>query len=124
MFEKFTERARKVIGSSLEAAPAVFVADADLYAAVRDVDLAEVAITSAISVSGTEGPADGFRLAVRKIDLDDVAGVVVVPALAAGTKCARSWRYTDDVGYDREFPDVSARDAAALRELRELGRLG
>ena len=111
------ERARKVIGSSLEAAPAVFVADADLYAAVRDVDLAEVAITSAISVSGTEGPADGFRL-------DDVAGVVVVPALASGTKCARSWRYTDDVGYDREFPDVSARDAAALRELRELGRLG
>ena len=111
------ERARKVIGSSLEAAPAVFVADADLYAAVRDVDLAEVAITSAISVSGTEGPADGFRL-------DDVAGVIVVPALASGTKCARSWRYTDDVGYDREFPDVSARDAAALRELRELGRLG
>ncbi len=111
------ERAKKVIGSSLEAAPAVFVADADLYAAVRDVDLAEVAITSGISVSGTEGPADGFRL-------DDVAGVAVVPALAAGTKCARSWRYTDDVGSDREFPDVSARDAAALRELRELGRLG
>ena len=34
------------------------------------------------------------------------------------TKCARSWRYTADVGDDREFPDVSARDAAVLHELR------
>jgi isoleucyl-tRNA synthetase len=38
-------------------------------------------------------------------------------------KCARSWRYTDDVGSDADFPDVSARDAAALRELQALGRL-
>jgi isoleucyl-tRNA synthetase len=35
----------------------------------------------------------------------------------------RSWRYTDDVGSDPEFPDVSARDAAVLRELQALGRL-
>jgi isoleucyl-tRNA synthetase len=55
--------------------------------------------------------------------LDDVQGVGVVPRLATGTKCARSWRYTDDVGSDPEFPDVSARDAAALRELRALGRI-
>jgi isoleucyl-tRNA synthetase len=109
------ERARKVIGSSLEAAPAVFVADAGLFAAVKDVDLAEVAITSAITVSPAEGPVEAFRL-------DEVGGVAVVPGLASGTKCARSWRYTDDVGSDPEFPDVSARDAAALRELRQLGR--
>ena len=38
-------------------------------------------------------------------------------------KCARSWRYTADVGSDAEFPDVSARDAAALHELQALGRL-
>ena len=110
------ERAKKVIGSSLEAAPAVFVSDAELFAAVGDVDMAEVAITSGIAVTGGEAPADAFRL-------DDVAGVAVVPHLAAGTKCARSWRYTDDVGSDADFPDVSARDAAALRELRQLGRL-
>jgi isoleucyl-tRNA synthetase len=52
-----------------------------------------------------------------------VKGVAVVPAMAKGTKCARSWRYTTDVGSDPEFPDVSARDAAALRELKALGRL-
>ena len=38
-------------------------------------------------------------------------------------KCARSWRYTADVGQDAEFPDVSARDAAVLHELQALGRL-
>jgi isoleucyl-tRNA synthetase len=43
--------------------------------------------------------------------------------LASGTKCARSWRYTDDVGTDADYPDVSARDAAALRELKALGRV-
>jgi isoleucyl-tRNA synthetase len=110
------ERAKKVIGSSLEAAPAVFVTDPELFAAIRDVDMAEVAITSGIDVSAGEAAADAFRL-------DDVAGVAVEPHLASGTKCARSWRYTDDVGLDADFPDVSARDAAALRELRNLGRL-
>ena len=34
-----------------------------------------------------------------------------------GVKCARSWRITKDVGSDEKYPDVSARDAAALREL-------
>jgi isoleucyl-tRNA synthetase len=54
-----------------------------------------------------------------------VAGVAVVveKAEARGlVKCARSWRFTADVGTDEEFPDVSARDAAALAELRAAGR--
>ena len=110
------KRAEKVIGSSLEAAPKVWIADAELAAAVADVDLAEVAITSGISVERGEGPADAFRL-------DDVRGVAVEFRPAEGEKCARSWRYTTDVGSDPEFPDVSARDAEALRELRALGRL-
>jgi isoleucyl-tRNA synthetase len=46
-----------------------------------------------------------------------VPGVGVVPKKAAGKRCARSWRYTDDVGGDPDFPDLSARDAAAVREL-------
>jgi isoleucyl-tRNA synthetase len=45
-----------------------------------------------------------------------VAGVGVVPKAAQGTKCARSWRITKDVGTDPAFPDLSARDAAAVRE--------
>ncbi len=107
------ERKDKRIGSSLEAAPVVYIADPELLAAVEGADLAEICITSGIKVEASEGPADAFRL-------DDVAKVSVVPALAEGTKCARSWRITTDVGSDPEYPDVSARDAAALRELKAL----
>ncbi|CAN7355825.1 isoleucine--tRNA ligase [Agrobacterium tumefaciens] len=107
------ERREKRIGSSLEAAPVVHIADADLLAALNGQDFAEICITSAISVVGDEGPADGFRL-------PEVAKVVVEQKLAEGLKCARSWRITTDVGSDPQYPDVSARDAAALRELATL----
>jgi isoleucyl-tRNA synthetase len=110
------ERARKTIGSSLEAAPIVYVADATLLAALDGTDMAEIAITSGISVREGDAPAEAFVL-------DDVKGVGVVFAQAGGTKCGRSWRYTADVGSDPDFPDVSARDAAALKELKALGRI-
>lgn len=104
------ERREKRIGSSLEAAPVVHVNDAELKAALEGQDFAEICITSAISVVAGEGPADAFRLG-------DVQNVSVEQKLAEGQKCARSWRITTDVGSDPQYPDVSARDAAALREL-------
>jgi isoleucyl-tRNA synthetase len=113
------ERAKKTIGSSLEAVPVVYMDNTALEAAIGDVDMAEMAITSDLVISHESAPPDAFRL-------DDVAGVAVVVKKAAErglTKCARSWRYTADVGSDPEFPDVSARDAAVLRELQKLGRL-
>ncbi len=104
------ERREKRIGSSLEAAPVVHVADPELMAALEGQDFAEICITSAISVVAGEGPADAFRLG-------EVQKVAVEQKLAEGQKCARSWRITTDVGSDLQYPDVSARDAAALREL-------
>jgi len=103
------ERAQKRIGSSLEAAPHVFIADKDLADLVRSVDFADICITSAITIIDGEAPADAFRL-------DDVHGVAVVSARAEGQKCARSWRYSTEVGTDKDYPDVTPRDAAALRE--------
>lgn len=103
------ERAQKRIGSSLEAHPIVHVSNADLYEAVVDIDLAEICITSAATLVNDAGPADAFRL-------PDVAGVAVIPGLAEGTKCARSWKILTDIGADPEYPDVSPRDAKALRE--------
>jgi len=103
------ERAQKRIGSSLEAHPIVHVSNRELYEAVLDVDLAEVCITSAATLVEDEGPANAFRL-------PDVAGVAVVPNLAEGTKCARSWKILNTIGADPQFPDVSPRDAQALRE--------
>ncbi|MGR9552058.1 isoleucine--tRNA ligase [Rhizobium leguminosarum] len=107
------ERKDKRIGSSLEAAPVVHIADPELLKALEGQDFTEVCITSAIEIKAGEGPTDAFRLA-------EVPEVSVVPKLAEGEKCARSWRITRDVGSDPEYPDVSARDAAALRELAAL----
>jgi len=110
------ERKEKTIGSSLEAAPVVYVNDEGLQQAIADRDMADICITSGIDVRHEAPPADAFTL-------EDVPGVGVVFARAGGEKCARSWRYTDDVGSDPAFPEVSARDAAALHELQALGRL-
>ncbi|MER9070184.1 isoleucine--tRNA ligase [Mesorhizobium sp. M0902] len=112
-------RAQKVIGSSLEAVPVVTLDDAVLEAAIADVDMAETAITSDLVIMHGNAPAGSFTL-------DDVKGVAVVVEKAEDrglVKCARSWRYTADVGSDPEFPDVSARDAAVLHELKALSRL-
>ncbi|HEV7718378.1 MAG TPA: class I tRNA ligase family protein, partial [Arsenicitalea sp.] len=107
-------RREKVIGSSLEAAPKVYVTDKDLLAALEGQDFAEVAITSAIAVRDTDGPATAFRL-------DEVPGVAVEFALAEGQRCARSWKILPEVGSDPEFPDLSLRDAQAMRERAAAG---
>ncbi|ABM44657.1 isoleucyl-tRNA synthetase [Bartonella bacilliformis str. Heidi Mejia] len=110
------ERADKRIGSSLEAAPIVFISNSVLLEALENIDMAEICITSALTVIQEMPPSDAFIL-------NDVEGVGVFPGKADGKKCARSWRYTQDVGSDPEYPDVSSRDAAALRELRALGKV-
>ncbi len=113
------ERARKTIGSSLEAVPVVYMTDAALKEAIAGIDMAEIAITSGLEITDGQAPAEAFML-------PDVPGVAVVVEKAEDRglkKCARSWRYTADVGSDREFPEVSARDAEVLHELQSLGRL-
>ena len=108
------ERAAKRIGSSLEASPLVYVSDKNIFDTLFDIDLAEVCITSNAMVSNEEAPADAFRL-------NEVAGVAVVVEKAQGIKCARSWKILPTVGEDAEYPDVSPRDAQALREWKALG---
>ena len=107
------ERAQKRIGSSLEAAPKVFIADKDLADLIGSVDFADICITSAITIIEGDAPADAFRL-------DDVHGVAVASEKASGVKCARSWRYFDPASADPEFPDITPRDAQAIREWEKL----
>ena len=104
------ERGAKRMGSSLEAAPIVFVEDAGLVELLGSVDFAEVCITSAMTVAAGPGPADAWRQ-------PEVAGVAVVVRRAEGRKCARSWKVSPLVGTDPRYPDVTPRDAQALREL-------
>ena len=108
------ERAAKRIGSSLEASPLVYVSDKAVFATLFDIDLAEVCITSNAMVTNEEAPAGAFRL-------NDVPNVAVVVEKAVGRKCARSWKILPTVGDDAEYPDVSPRDAIALREWKALG---
>ena len=103
------ERAGKRIGSSLEADPFVYVADPDLFAALVDVDLAEVCITSAATLVEGEGPADAFRL-------PDVPGVAVDVQSGRGPQMRA---LVEDLARRRlrpDYPDVTPRDAQALRE--------
>ncbi|MDR3466696.1 MAG: isoleucine--tRNA ligase [Xanthobacteraceae bacterium] len=108
------ERAAKRIGSSLEASPLVHVSEQAIFTALADVDLAEICITSNAMLTNAAPPAGAFRL-------NDVPGVAVVVERAVGTKCARSWKILPTVGSDPEFPDVTPRDAVALREWKALG---
>jgi isoleucyl-tRNA synthetase len=101
------ERREKRIGSSLEAAPILYLPDASTANLVRSVDFAELCIVSGVTVVEEAGPENAFR---------EFPGALhsVVPALAEGRKCARSWRITADVGSDPRYPELSARDAEAV----------
>ncbi|WP_417492504.1 isoleucine--tRNA ligase [Maricaulis sp.] len=108
------ERREKRIGSSLEAAPQVYVADPAYRAALAqeadgDIEdyLAEIAITSQASLHDEPAPDGAFRL-------DDVADIAVIPGRAVGRKCARSWKYSTEVGSDSRYPDLTPRDAEAV----------
>ena len=100
------ERAEKRIGSSLQAAPKVYVT-ADYKAALEGLDLAEIAITSDAELLEGGAPEGAFTL-------EDVAGVGVVPAPAEGEKCERCWRVLPEVGANPEAPGVCGRCADAV----------
>jgi len=104
------QRAEKKLGSALQAAPQVFVADADLLAAVRTIDLAEIAITSGASLESGEGPAEAFRM-------EEVPGVAVVVAAAAGQKCQRCWQVLPEVGERPDHPELCRRCSDAVARL-------
>ena len=109
------ERKNKVIGSSLEAAPVVAIADSGLAQALEGQDMAEICITSDLkwgldtSITGTNA------------DLDPSMPVHVSFARAEGTRCARSWKITPEVGSDSDYPDLTPRDAQAMRERAAAG---
>lgn len=101
------QRAQKVIGSSLEAHPHIYLS-ASYADIIAGVDMAELCITSQASVTIGDAPADSFKDA-------KIEGVAVVFQKAQGQKCTRSWKILPDVGTDKDYPDLTPRDAAAVR---------
>ena len=85
------QRQNKVIGSSLEATPVVYVGAA-MAGVLADLNFDDLCITSGIDISTAPAPKGAFRL-------DDVADVAVVFAKAKGQKCHRCWKVLPDVGH-------------------------
>ncbi|MSO85246.1 MAG: isoleucine--tRNA ligase [Rhodospirillales bacterium] len=100
------ERAEKRIGSSLQAAPAVY-AGPEYVRTFADLNLAEIAITSDASLVEGAPPEGAFTL-------PDMPGVGVVSAPAAGEKCERCWKVLPEVGRDARAPGTCRRCADAV----------
>ena len=52
-------------------------------------------------------PAEGLGVSIEVLD-----------ARQKYQRCARCWKRRPDVGSDKDYPDLSARDAAVVRALR------
>jgi isoleucyl-tRNA synthetase len=102
-------RADKKIGSSLQAKPVVHLT-AEQAALLDGLDLAEIAITSGITVSQEPAPAGLFALT-------DVPGVAVLVQGAEGEKCERCWRILPEVGHQHDHATLCARCAGAVSEV-------
>ena len=102
------ERREKRIGSSLEAAPALYLA-AEQASVVAGLDMAQLCITSDVEIHAGDGPVDAFRL-------DDVPGVAVAPKPARGEKCLRCWRVLPEVSTSPEH--ICQRCTAVVSRLR------
>jgi isoleucyl-tRNA synthetase len=100
------ERANKTIGSSLQAAPRVFVPET-VATVLAGVDMAEVVITSGVELIAGPVPEGAFTLA-------DVPGVGAVFRPADGGKCERCWRVLPEVGTVADHPALCHRCADAV----------
>ncbi|MGY8998525.1 MAG: isoleucine--tRNA ligase [Rhodospirillales bacterium] len=100
------ERAEKRIGSSLQAAPKVFVST-DYIEAMAGLDLAEITITSHAELIESDVPDGAFTI-------EDVKGIGVVPGLAKGKKCTRCYKVLPEVGSILNHKEACGRCAEAV----------
>jgi isoleucyl-tRNA synthetase len=100
------ERGAKRLGSSLQGAVELFVPE-HLVDVLRDVDLAELCITSSGTVQPGPLPEDAFTL-------PDIAEVGVRVSAAPGDRCERCWRVLPEVGEVPGHPDLCRRCAAVV----------
>ncbi|MEH6525822.1 MAG: isoleucine--tRNA ligase [Sneathiella sp.] len=103
------ERREKRIGSSLQAAPTVYIS-ADFAPILEGLDLADICITSGVDLQVAAAPEGAFTL-------EEVPGVAVVPALADGEKCGRCWKILAEVGSHETHDDLCVRCADVVSTL-------
>ncbi len=100
------ERREKTIGSSLQAAPTVYVSD-EYMGILEGLPLDDICITSGLVTTTDTAPSDAFTI-------DDIPGVAVVFALAEGDKCDRCWKILDEVGDNDTHPTLCGRCAGVV----------
>ena len=87
----------------------MLIADEALIEAFKGENAGDLFITSGAElVHSSSSDGGGFTL-------DDTPGVVVHPVKASGVKCRRSWKYFDPASADPAFPDITPRDALAVK---------
>ncbi len=101
------DRREKRIGSSLQGHPTLYLEDDAYDAVIKDADLAELCITSSVTVQKGAAPEGAFRM-------DDIAGLAVTTTLAEGGKCERCWMILPEVGQNAEHDDLCNRCADAV----------
>ena len=100
------QRVDKVIGASLEAAPMVYIEDADILGTLQSVAFEDICITSTIVLVGEAGPVQAFRL-------PEFPEISVIFHSADGEKCQRCWKILPDVG-QHDHPETCRRCNEAL----------
>ncbi len=101
------KRAEKVIGSSLAASPKVYIYDKELEELIRSVNFADICITSDIEIIGEAAPQEAFTA-------EGFDTVAVMVETAAGDKCDRCWKFTKEVGENKDHPTICKRCAEAI----------
>lgn len=86
-------REKKIIGSSLQACPAVYLSDPSIYDLLSQVQFADVCITSDICLKLDTAPKTAFSFA-------ETPGVSVQLEMASGHKCPRCWKVLPEVKDD------------------------
>jgi isoleucyl-tRNA synthetase len=107
-------RAEKKIGKSTEAQVVIAIENADLRTKVESLgaDLPGFFITSqAIVQAEVNGKGSGNKLSEVNEN-----GLTVLVFSADGSKCARCWKFTSEVGASKEYADLCSSCIEALKE--------
>ena len=108
------KRAEKVVGSSLQATPTIYVKQVDailLKTTFIMGDFADICITSHLHMNVSDAaPADAFKL-------PEVPDVAVVVEVAKGNKCDRCWCVKEEVGKHPKHPTLCVRCETAVEQM-------
>ncbi|NYV27543.1 isoleucine--tRNA ligase [Streptobacillus felis] len=103
------ERQNGSIGLSLDARVLIKVTN-DKYEFIKEYsnwDISDIFLVSQVEFTNSE-----------ELESTDLEGFEVKVVRALGKKCERCWKYSEEVGTDPEYPDVTLRDAKVLRMLK------